>query len=114
MPRPLTPCLTCGAPARGPRCPTHDRDRQPKRAQYLRIHQSPAWRRLSKATIQAQPWCTYCGSTDDLTADLVVPLELGGSIDETNVVTACRPCNSKRGAQLTNARRQREGGTDRS
>jgi hypothetical protein len=40
--------------------------------------------------------CVYCGNTKYLTLDHLVPLSRGGSNDEENLVTACRPCNSKK------------------
>lgn len=42
--------------------------------------------------------CVYCGSTHDLTLDHVLPAESGGTNDVTNLVTACRSCNSRKGA----------------
>lgn len=58
-----------------------------------------AWRRVVAAAIAEQPWCTYCGATEDLTGDHVIPLAAGGTSDPSNVVVACRPCNSTRGAR---------------
>ena len=45
--------------------------------------------------------CRYCGAAApdvQLTVDHVVPVALGGSDDPTNLVTACRPCNSGKAA----------------
>ena len=45
--------------------------------------------------------CCYCGATIEdgamLTVDHVRPHSLGGSNETTNLVTACRRCNSARG-----------------
>lgn len=38
--------------------------------------------------------CAYCGSTEELTLDHVVPQCKGGSNHITNVICACRKCNS--------------------
>lgn len=41
--------------------------------------------------------CKYCGATSDdaeLTIDHVVPVALGGTNEASNLVTACRRCNS--------------------
>jgi 5-methylcytosine-specific restriction endonuclease McrA len=42
--------------------------------------------------------CAYCGATVEgdarLTLDHVVPCELGGTNDASNLVTACLSCNS--------------------
>jgi len=41
--------------------------------------------------------CIYCGRDDlTLTEDHKVPLSRGGSDDITNIVPACRPCNSRK------------------
>jgi 5-methylcytosine-specific restriction endonuclease McrA len=43
--------------------------------------------------------CQYCGekkSTKDLTFDHVVPRSAGGKTNWTNIVTACRVCNSEK------------------
>ena len=47
--------------------------------------------------------CQYCGKVfvqRDLNLDHVVPLSRGGHSEWTNVVTACVPCNSKKGNRL--------------
>ncbi|TAF66927.1 MAG: HNH endonuclease [Cytophagales bacterium] len=41
--------------------------------------------------------CQYCGSTQDLTLDHVLPRSRGGLSSWDNLVTACRQCNSKKG-----------------
>lgn len=41
--------------------------------------------------------CQYCGSQDDLTLDHVQPRSRGGRHGWDNVVTACRPCNQRKG-----------------
>lgn len=44
--------------------------------------------------------CTYCGSSERLTADHVVPLTRGGSNDPSNLTACCIPCNSKKNNRL--------------
>ncbi len=47
--------------------------------------------------------CQYCGlgfPTHDLTFDHVVPRSRGGSTTWGNVVTACSPCNLRKGSRL--------------
>ena len=41
--------------------------------------------------------CVYCGANKDLTIDHVVPKSQGGKTSWNNLVTACRPCTSKKG-----------------
>jgi len=41
--------------------------------------------------------CQYCGSRRNLTLDHVVPKSKGGTHSWDNIVTACSPCNSRKG-----------------
>ncbi len=41
--------------------------------------------------------CQYCGSPYDLTLDHVMPRSRNGKSSWTNLVTACKSCNSKKG-----------------
>ncbi|MDP5120969.1 MAG: HNH endonuclease [Spirosomaceae bacterium] len=41
--------------------------------------------------------CCYCGSKKDLTLDHVMPKSRGGKTSWTNLATACRRCNTKKG-----------------
>ena len=41
--------------------------------------------------------CQYCGTKRDLTIDHVIPSSKGGSHSWTNLVTACKKCNAKKG-----------------
>jgi len=43
-----------------------------------------------------QQRCAYCGEQKVLTQDHVVPLSKGGPHVATNIVAACRPCNSRK------------------
>ena len=44
--------------------------------------------------------CQYCGKSNDLTLDHVIPRSRGGKSIWTNLVTACRSCNAKKGDHL--------------
>ncbi|MEM8921550.1 MAG: HNH endonuclease, partial [Pseudomonadota bacterium] len=44
--------------------------------------------------------CVYCGSPDDLTFDHVVPRSKGGRTSWDNIVTACSPCNLRKGGRM--------------
>lgn len=37
--------------------------------------------------------CTYCGSSDRLEVDHIIPVSRGGSNEESNLTTACFKCN---------------------
>ncbi len=41
--------------------------------------------------------CQYCGVNQDLTLDHLVPKSKGGKSNWTNLVTACKRCNAKKG-----------------
>ncbi len=43
--------------------------------------------------------CIYCGTTQDLTLDHIVPISKGGAHRETNLVVACRSCNASKKAK---------------
>lgn len=41
--------------------------------------------------------CVYCGSSEKVTIDHVLPQSRGGTNDPNNLVTACSSCNFKKG-----------------
>lgn len=45
--------------------------------------------------------CVYCGTESDLTIDHKIPVKLGGQHCVSNLVTACRSCNARKGARLS-------------
>lgn len=94
-----TRCLDCGARCASSRCLACAR-----RLEHSSPYNTSRKRSRARATIKAQPWCSICGSTRDLTADHIIAVADGG-IDGP-LRTLCRSCNSRLGAQLGNARRQ--------
>lgn len=40
--------------------------------------------------------CRYCGVTEHLSIDHVIPISKGGRTNKQNLVTACMPCNLKK------------------
>lgn len=59
---------------------------------------------LSNKTLfrRDQNICAYCGNelnAEKLTRDHIVPKSLGGKDIWTNVVTACKPCNHRKGSK---------------
>lgn len=46
--------------------------------------------------------CQYCGSTDNLTVDHVIPKSKGGTSSWDNLVTACSFCNNKKDNKFLN------------
>lgn len=56
-------------------------------------------KRMWKESIKNQ-WdnrCAYCGSTENLSLDHIVPQSKGGSNHITNVLCACTKCNGDKG-----------------
>jgi 5-methylcytosine-specific restriction endonuclease McrA len=41
--------------------------------------------------------CQYCDAQTNLTLDHLIPVSKGGKSSWTNLVTACRPCNARKG-----------------
>jgi len=91
-PHPLRPCIDCGQPSEGSRCPEHTVDRRRGRAQ--RSHQ---WRVLSARIRKQQPWCEHCHATEHLQVDHIVPVSVDPSreYDVSNLRVLCRPCHGR-------------------
>lgn len=61
---------------------------------------STEWRNLRKEVLSRDGFtCRYCGGSAD-SVDHVFPKAQGGLTVERNLVAACRPCNSMKGARL--------------
>jgi 5-methylcytosine-specific restriction protein A len=86
----LKPCLICNEPCTGPRCPTH------------RGYSNYAWTRLSKRARKLQPWCSDCGSTEDLQCDhseaAWAAYAAGKPIKLSMIDVVCAACNRARGS----------------
>lgn len=95
----LTTCLQCGEPSDGPRCPEHTVD---TKASASARGYDAAWTRLSKRARQLQPFCSDCGSTEDLQADHLPEAwarkATGKPIRLKDIDVVCGPCNRARGA----------------
>ena len=107
IPGVLIPCLDCGEPTgNGQRCPEHDQARKaaqvrPRRTFRQRGYDG-AWDRLSRRARRAQPFCSECGATENLTThhtdeawrrhDRGLPVRL------QDVAVLCGPCNTRAGS----------------
>ncbi len=65
---------------------------------YVRPALYPAFTRFN-VFLRDRFTCQYCGDRDDLTFDHLIPRSKGGLTRWDNVVTACSPCNLKKGAR---------------
>ncbi|RVU36643.1 HNH endonuclease [Hwanghaeella grinnelliae] len=68
---------------------------------YIRPSRQPAFTRFN-VFLRDKLTCQYCGTgfnAQDLTFDHVVPRSQGGRTTWENVVTACSPCNLRKGGR---------------
>jgi 5-methylcytosine-specific restriction protein A len=95
----LRPCIDCGEPAEGPRCPEHTTDA--KGTATARGYDA-AWDKLSKRARRLSPFCSDCGSTEGLECDhspeAWARKAAGKSIRLQDVDVVCGECNRARGA----------------
>ena len=101
----LMPCLICGIPTKGSRCPQCDAI---YKANNPRIRATPTergydarWKRIRIQVLNRDQWsCHYCGkkiSGSDATVDHQIAISNGGAMhDPLNLVAACRSCNSRK------------------
>lgn len=65
------------------------------------------WEALRSAVFERDGHaCQYCGDTENLHCDHVMPKSRGGSDEMDNLVTACGPCNMSKGAKTPEEWRQ--------
>jgi len=65
---------------------------------YVRPTVYPAFTRFN-VFLRDRFCCQYCGATEDLTFDHLVPRSRGGATTWQNVVAACSPCNLRKGSK---------------
>ena len=65
---------------------------------YVRQSEFPAFTRFN-VFLRDRFACQYCGCTQHLTFDHVIPRRLGGCTSWENVATACAPCNLRKGGR---------------
>lgn len=97
----MKPCIVCGEPSDGPRCPEHPREPRSGKSKTPNIvaRNGTAWKNLSRRLRRLQPWCSVpgCGNTE-LTVDHIIPLIDGGEPYEiTNLQVLCKSHNSAKG-----------------
>jgi len=82
----LKPCIDCGRPSTGSRCPEHT----------IRNGSTRAWR-TTRAAILARDGhaCVLCGQPGR-EVDHVVPVSAGGGDEPSNTRTLCRDCHARR------------------
>lgn len=97
----LKPCVDCGEPSDGPRCPDHRRAVLPAKSPRA-LGYDAAWDRLSRRARKLQPFCLWCGTTEDLTTDHTPEAwqrkEAGLPIRLQDVRVLCRADNARAGS----------------
>ena len=69
----------------------------------------PGWEAIRQAVFAAKGRrCHWCGRYATSVDHYPVPAALGGQAVLANLVPACQPCNSSRGASFGNRRRPRK------
>jgi 5-methylcytosine-specific restriction endonuclease McrA len=66
--------------------------------QYVDQDRPPAFTRFN-LFLRDSFSCQYCGTPSDLTFDHIIPRSRGGRTTWENIVTACAPCNLKKGGR---------------
>ena len=65
---------------------------------YVTQDRTPAFTRFN-LFLRDSFTCQYCGWGEDLTFDHVIPRSRGGRTSWENIVTACAPCNLRKGGR---------------
>lgn len=84
-------------------CPSEQRSRR-RRSAGKRVKREPKerWKWIRILVFERDDWtCQYCGKRRAqalLQVDHIVPIASGGSNKMFNLVTACQPCNTGKGA----------------
>jgi len=66
---------------------------------YVKPARFPAFTRFN-VFLRDRFTCQYCGDSNELTFDHLVPRSRGGQTTWENVVAACSPCNLRKGGKL--------------
>ena len=66
---------------------------------YIQPQRHPAFTRFN-VFLRDGFTCQYCGNDNDLTFDHLVPRSRGGLTTWENIVTACSPCNLRKGGKM--------------
>lgn len=102
---PLMPCLNCGTPTSNSRCDyceSQYKQSKPRiRATSTARGYDYQYQKVRLVVLRRDNWtCVYCNKhliNSDATIDHIVPLSKGGSKhDPSNLVAACRSCNSSK------------------
>lgn len=103
----MRPCLTCGSPSPGTRCPACQAERDARtdaaRGSFRQRGYGRGWDTLSRRARRLQPFCSDCGSQENLTCDHLPgaweKVAAGKRLTLRDVDVVCAGCNNRRGAR---------------
>lgn len=109
--RPKKPCSFPGCPklTNGRYCEEHEKVMNDRYNKYERPYDSSVrygseWRKIRNRYIKAHPLCEECLANGRMTPATevhhILPVNHGGSNDETNLKSLCKPCHSKITAKM--------------
>jgi 5-methylcytosine-specific restriction endonuclease McrA len=94
----MKPCIVCGAPSNGPRCPNHQTPNT--RPNPARRGYDAQWRKTASAVLKRDhSICHICGRPGATSVDHITPKAKGGTDHMTNLAAAHIACNSQKGAR---------------
>lgn len=91
----MKPCLVCGAPTPGSRCPQHAAERPAHKAAY----NDPRYRAYRAKVRRTGPPCAECGKPGADTVGHIIPLARGGPNHPTNWQPEHATCNYSKGSR---------------
>lgn len=103
------PCIRCGVLSEESYCPEHAPKDERRGRVRDHVGRDGAWDRLSKRARALQPWCSTCGTRDDLTTDHTprawarIALRLPVRLHDVQVL--CRSCNAALGPAQPGSKR---------
>ena len=98
----MKPCEVCDELSEKPLCPEHQPAPKPRpKNKAKQAAYDSQWNRISKQARKEQPFCLWCGATNDLQADHTPQAwerrERGLAIRLQDVKVLCGPCNRAAG-----------------
>ncbi len=69
------------------------------------VYHTVAWHRARSRALRDQPWCAWCGATERLSVDHVLPLSQHGTHEQSNLRVLCLSCHGRRSAEQAHGRR---------
>jgi 5-methylcytosine-specific restriction endonuclease McrA len=98
----LRPCLDCGTPSDGPRCPAHTTTTKQRPKGHIHTN-TTRWKNLSKRLRKLSPFCELCGAREQLSVDHILPVSEAPELvfAEENLRVGCLSCNGSRGNRFT-------------